>query len=154
MGGKFLAMEVKTKTMGTVNVDESQIVSFPNGLYGFEEYHKYAIIEAEYKPFYWLQWLDEQNLAFIIVDPFLIVNDYELDIDDRTLCEIGIDSPGDVILFAIITVPADGSAVTANLQGPIVINRKNRTALQVILSDSKWTTKHNIIKTLNDKEKK
>lgn len=44
-------MEVKTKTMGTVNVDESQIVSFPNGLYGFEEYHKYAIIEAEYKPF-------------------------------------------------------------------------------------------------------
>ena len=84
----------------------------------------------------------------------MIVNDYELDIDDRTLCEIGIDSPGDVILFAIITVPADGSAVTANLQGPIVINRKNRTALQVILSDSKWTTKHNIIKTLNDKEKK
>ena len=70
MGGKFLAMEVKTKTMGTVNVDESQIVSFPNGLYGFEEYHKYAIIEAEYKPFYWLQSLDEQNLAFIIVDPF------------------------------------------------------------------------------------
>ena len=154
MGGKFLALEVKTKTMGTVNVDVSQIVSFPNGLYGFEEYHKYAIIEAEYKPFYWLQSLDEQNLAFIIVDPFLIVNDYELDIDDRTLCEIGIDSPGDVILFAIITVPADGSAVTANLQGPIVINRKNRTALQVILSDSKWTTKHNIIKTLNDKEKK
>ena len=147
-------MEVKTKTMGTGNVDEGQIVSFPNGLYGFEEYHKYAIIEAQYKPFYCLQSLDEQNLAFIIVDPFLIVNDYELDIDDRTLCEIGIDSPGDVILFAIITVPADGSAVTANLQGPIVINRKNRTALQVILSDSKWTTKHNIIKTLNDKEKK
>ncbi len=147
-------MEVKTKTLGTVQVEEKQIINFVNGLYGFEEYHRFAIIEAEYQPFYWLQSLDESNLAFIIVDPFLIVNDYELDIDDNALSEIGIDSPEDVVLFAIITIPADGSAVTANLQGPIVINRKNNIALQVILSDSKWTTKHNIIKVLNTKGKK
>ena len=147
-------MEVKTKTLGTVHVEEKQIINFVNGLYGFEEYHRFAIIEAEYQPFYWLQSLDESNLAFIIVDPFLIVNDYELDIDDNALSEIGIDSPEDVVLFAIITIPADGSAVTANLQGPIVINRKNNIALQVILSDSKWTTKHNIIKGLNTKGKK
>ncbi len=147
-------MEVKTKTLGTVQVEEKQIINFVNGLYGFEEYHRFAIIEAEYQPFYWLQSLDESNLAFIIVDPFLIVNDYELDIDDDALSEIGIDSPEDVVLFAIITIPADGSAVTANLQGPIVINRKNNIALQVILSDSKWTTKHNIIKGLNTKGKK
>ena len=147
-------MEVKTKTLGTVQVEEKQIINFVNGLYGFEEYHRFAIIEAEYQPFFWLQSLDESNLAFIIVDPFLIVNDYELDIDDNALSEIGIDSPEDVVLFAIITIPADGSAVTANLQGPIVINRKNNIALQVILSDSKWTTKHNIIKGLNTKGKK
>ncbi len=147
-------MEVKTKTLGTVQVEEKQVINFVNGLYGFEEYHRFAIIEAEYQPFYWLQSLDESNLAFIIVDPFLIVNDYELDIDDNALSEIGIDSPEDVVLFAIITIPADGSAVTANLQGPIVINRKNNIALQVILSDSKWTTKHNIIKGLNTKGKK
>ena len=147
-------MDVKTKTMGTVSIDEKQVITFDHGLFGFEDFHKFAIIEAEYLPFYWLQSLDEPGLAFIIVDPFLIVNDYELDIDDRTLWEIGIDSPADVILFAIITVPADGSAVTANLQGPIVINRKNNVALQVILSDSKWTTKHNIIKALNKKEAK
>lgn len=145
-------MDIKTKTMGTVSIDESQIVSFPSGLYGFEDYHRYAIIEAEYKPFFWLQSLDESSLAFLIVDPFLIASGYEIDIDDKTLCEIGIDSPADVILFSIITVPADGSAVTANLQGPIVVNRKNNMALQVILSDSKWTTKHNIIKSLKTKE--
>lgn len=147
-------MDVKTKTMGTVSIEEKQIITFPNGLYGFQEYHKFAIIEAEYQPFFWLQSIEEPGLAFLIVDPFLIVNDYELDIDDRTLSEIGIDSPGDVVLFAIITVPADGGPVTANLQGPLVINRKNNVALQVILSDSKWTTKHNIIKTLKNKETK
>ncbi|MGI5057669.1 flagellar assembly protein FliW [Treponema pectinovorum] len=147
-------MDVKTKTMGTVSIEENQIINFPEGLYGFHEYHKFAIIEAEYQPFFWLQSIEEAGLAFLIVDPFLIVNDYELDIDDKTLSEIGIDSPGDVVLFAIITVPSDGGPVTANLQGPLVINRKNNVALQVVLSDSKWTTKHNIIKTLKNKETK
>ena len=147
-------MEVKTKTMGTVTIDEKQIVEFPHGLFGFEDYHRYAVIEAEYQPFYWLQSLDESSLAFIMVDPFLIVADYELDIDDKTLLEIGLDSPQDVILFSIVTIPADGGPVTANLQGPVVINRRNNQALQVILSDSRWTTKHNIIKALKSKENK
>ncbi|MBR4450066.1 MAG: flagellar assembly protein FliW [Treponema sp.] len=147
-------MEVKTKTMGIVSIDETQIVEFPHGLFGFEDYHRYAVIEAEYQPFYWLQSLDESSLAFIMVDPFLIVADYELDIDDKTLLEIGLDSPQDVILFSIVTIPADGGPVTANLQGPVVINRRNNQALQVILSDSRWTTKHNIIKALKSKENK
>ena len=145
-------MELKTKTMGTVTIEEKQIVDFPKGLFGFEEYPRYAIINGEYEPFFWLQSVDESGLAFVMVDPFLIVSDYTLDIDDKTLSEIGISSPEDVVLFAILTVPVDGRAVTANLQGPIVINRKNGKALQVIVSDSRWTTKYNIIQALKSKE--
>ena len=143
-------MEVQTKTMGTVSVSDEHILTFPNGLFGFEEYHKYALIEAEYEPFFWLQSLDEKGLAFIVVDPFLIAKDYELDVDDKMLSEIELDSPADVIVFAIVTVPASGGPVTANLQGPLVINRKNQQALQVILPDARWTTKHNIIKALKE----
>ncbi|MBQ3671861.1 MAG: flagellar assembly protein FliW [Treponema sp.] len=141
-------MEVKTKTMGTVSVTDDKILTFPNGIFGFENYHKYALIDAEYKPLLWLQSLDEQNLAFLLIDPFLIEKNYELDVDDKMLFEIDIESPTDVIVFSIITVPNDGGPATANLQGPIVINKKNNQALQVILSDSKWSTKHNIIKSL------
>lgn len=141
-------MEVQTKTMGVVSVDDSRILNFPKGLFGFEDYHKYALIEAEYEPFFWLQSLDEKSLAFLLIDPFLIVNDYELDIDDKMLKDIGIVSPTDVYVWSVVTVPADGGPVTANLQGPLVVNRKTQAALQVILSDSKWTTKHNILKAL------
>ena len=42
-------MEVQTKTMGLVKVDESRLLNFPKGLFGFEDYHKYALIEAEYE---------------------------------------------------------------------------------------------------------
>ena len=146
-------MEVQTKTMGLVKVDESRLLNFPKGLFGFEDYHKYALIEAEYEPFFWLQSLDEKGLAFLLVDPFIIVNDYELDIDDKMLSDIGITSPADVYVWSVVTVPADGGPVPANLQGPLVVNRKTQTALQVILSDSKWTTKHNIIKALQARGK-
>lgn len=141
-------MEVKTKTMGTVEVSQDKIIEFPNGLLGFEDFHKYALIEAEYKPFYWMQSLDESGLAFLIVDPFIIAENYELDVDDKTLSEIDVTSSADVIVFAIVTVPANGGPVTANLQGPVVVNKKNNNALQVILSDTKWTTKYNIIRAL------
>ncbi len=147
-------MEVKTKTMGIVNVDEDKIIEFPNGIFGFESYHRYALLEAEYKPFVWMQSLDEQNLAFLLIDPFIIADNYELDVDDKTLYEIGIESPTDVVVYSIVTVPAEGGPVTANLQGPVVINRLNNNALQVIVSDSRWTTKHNIIRALKEKGEK
>ncbi len=144
-------MEVKTKTMGIVDVAEENIIEFPHGLLGFEEYKKYALIDSEYKPFLWMQSLEEPNLAFLIVDPFIIAPNYELDVDDRTLSDIDVTSAGDVIVFAIVTVPCDGGPVTANLQGPVVINRQNKKALQVILADSRWTTKYNIIRALKER---
>lgn len=144
-------MDVKTKTMGMKHVDQSQIVTFPEGLFGFEQYKKYAIIESEYTPFLWLQSVDDEKLAFLIVDPFIICADYEADIDDASLRKVGVKSPEDVIVMAIVTVHSDGSPITANLQGPLVINKKNNMCEQVILSDSRWTTRHDIIEALKQK---
>src|SRR5574344_2020795 len=141
-------MQVKTKTKGTVEVANEHIISIPSGLFGFEEYTDFALIDSEYQPLIWLQSLQDSNLAFLLIDPFIICSDYELDIDDKELSKIGIKDPSDVIVFAIVTVPSDGSAVTANLQGPLIINRTNKKCMQAIVNDSKWTTKHNIIEAL------
>jgi Uncharacterized protein conserved in bacteria len=141
-------MNVKTKTMGVKTVEQKQIVTFPEGLFGFEENKQYAILESEYNPFLWLQSLDDEKLAFLIVDPFMICADYEADIDDESLSRIGVKAPDDVIVMAIVTVPTDGSHITANLQGPVVINKKNNLCEQIILSDNRWTTKHDIIDAL------
>jgi len=51
----------------------------------------------------------------------------------------------------IVTIPPDGNPMTANLQGPVVINNKTMTAKQSILSDSKWKTRHDILAELNGK---
>lgn len=141
-------MQVQTKAMGTIEVAKERIITIPSGLFGFEEYTDFALMDSEYQPLIWLQSLQDKNLAFLLIDPFLICAEYEVDVDDKSLAKIGITNPADVIVFAIVTVPQDGSPVTANLQGPLIMNKKTRQCIQAILNDPKWTTKHNILEAL------
>lgn len=141
-------MRVHTKAYGSIEVDERQRITFPKGLLGFEKFRDYILLDAERQPFYWLQSLDVERVAFVLVNPFLFRSDYELDIDDSELSEIGIKNPDDALIFTIVTIPTDGSPMTANLQGPIVINKEGRLARQSVLSDPRWKTKHDIVAEL------
>jgi len=138
-------MEIKTKALGTVTIEEDQIITLSEGFYGFKKYHRFALLDAKQKPFIWIQSLDDAQLAFIAIDPFIFRPDYELDIDDSLLEPLGIESPSDVLVFALVTVPSDGSAITANLQGPLIINKKNKKAMQLVIGGEKWKTKHDIV---------
>ena len=147
-------MQVSTKMMGTVYVDNDCIINIPDGLFGFEEYKDFALVESEYQPFIWLQSLQDLNLAFLLIDPFLIEPNYEADIDDKELARIDITDPSDVVVFTIVTIPNDGSAVTANFQGPLIINKKNKKCMQAVLDNPRWTTKHNIVEAVKMREGK
>ena len=128
---------------------ETVKIDFPNGLFGFESYIKFSLIEAEYKPFYWLQSEEDKTLSFLVVDPFIFFDEYELDIDDNSLKSIGVKSPSDVVVLTIITIPGNNEKITANLQGPLVINKTNNLGMQFVLSDPKWTTKHELVAKQN-----
>ncbi|MBQ1198272.1 MAG: flagellar assembly protein FliW [Spirochaetaceae bacterium] len=124
---------------------ETVKIDFPNGLFGFEGYTKFTLIEAEYKPFYWLQSEQDKTLSFLVVDPFIFFDDYELDIDDNSLKSIEVKTPADVVVLTIITIPGNNGKITANLQGPLVINKTNNLGMQFVLSDPKWTPKHELV---------
>jgi len=140
-------LKVKTKAYGAIDVDERQKISFPQGLLGFETLKDYVLLDAERQPFYWLQSLDVEQIAFIIINPFLFRPDYELDIDDDLLKDIGITSPEKALIFSIVTIPPIGP-MTANLQGPLIINKDTRVGKQGILVDQRWKTKHDILAEL------
>ena len=144
-------MELITKARGKITVTEDHLITIPAGLFGFEQYTKYALVDSDYEPFLWLQSCEDPSLAFLIVDPFLICSEYETDIDDASLKKIGITKPEDIIIMTIVTVPHDGSAITANFQGRLVINKKNHECMQAILNDNRWSTKVDIVKALNKK---
>jgi flagellar assembly factor FliW len=141
-------VKVATKAYGLIDVDERQKIIFPQGLFGFENLTEYLLLDAERQPFYWLQSIDVEQVAFVLVSPFLFRPDYEVNISNDELAEIGINSPEKALIFSIVTIPPDGGPMTANLQGPLIINRDTRTGKQAVLADTRWKTKHDIMAEL------
>ena len=141
-------MKIATKAYGLIDVDDRQKITFPQGLFGFEKLKDYLLLDAERQPFYWLQSMDDEDVAFVLVNPFLFRPDYEVNISNEELDGIGIRSPEKALIFSIVTIPQDGSPMTANLQGPLIINRDTRMGKQAVLTDDRWKTKHDIMAEL------
>jgi flagellar assembly factor FliW len=141
-------VKVATKAYGLIEVDPRQKIIFPQGLFGFESFKEYMLLDAERQPFYWLQSVDVEGIAFILINPFLFRPDYEVNINNEELADIDILSPEKALIFSIVTIPPGGGPMTANLQGPLIINRDTRTGKQAVLTDSRWKTKHDVMAEL------
>ena len=141
-------MLVQTKPYGEIDVDERQMIYFPFGILGFENLKNYVLIDAKQQPFYWLQSLDVLEIAFVLINPFLFRPDYSIDVPDEELDEIQIESEKDILVFAIVTIPENQSKMTANLQGPIIINKKLKQGRQAISTNRKWGIRHTILEEL------
>ncbi|MDR3114149.1 MAG: flagellar assembly protein FliW [Treponema sp.] len=141
-------MKVATKAYGVIEADPCQEIIFSRGLLGFAGYKQYVLLDAERQPFYWLQSVDEENIAFIVINPFLFRPDYEVNIDNEELLEIGLSDPSKTLILSILTIPPEGGVMTANLQGPLVINRDTRFGMQAVLSDPRWKIKHDVLAEL------
>ncbi|MDR1220164.1 MAG: flagellar assembly protein FliW [Treponema sp.] len=138
-------MRVNTKFLGEIDIDDQQKVFFPKGLYGFEKCAEFAIFNTGQPPFYYFQSLENKDVCFILLDPFLFRPDYEVDIAQEEMSVIGIQEPEQAAVFVIATIPGDGGAITANLQGPLVINEETRRGCQIVLTDPRWKTRHDIV---------
>jgi flagellar assembly factor FliW len=141
-------MRARTKPFGEIEVSEKQRLEIPDGLFGFEELKSYVILDASQQPFYWLQSLDRPSVAFVLLDPRVFMSDYRLDVAEEDLEALGVRSPEEVLDFVIVTVPGDPRDMTANLQGPLVVNRKTRAARQCISRNPDYSVKHRIMDSL------
>jgi flagellar assembly factor FliW len=144
-------MTIQSKAYGSVEIDERQRILFPFGILGFENLKVYALLDAAQQPFYWLQSLDVREIAFVLISPAIFRPDYEVKVFDDELSEIGLESVEDenALIFAIVTIPENQSKMTANLQGPIIINKETKQGRQLINSDPRWKTKHLILEELS-----
>lgn len=129
-----MTKEIETKPFGKMVIDERQILDFPDGILGFENYTQFALIEENQEsPFKWLQSLTELDLAFIVIQPDLFAPDYKPVLGQEDLDGIGLVSLDEAVVMTIVTIPNDNpQKMTANLQGPVVINPKNGKAKQFI----------------------
>lgn len=141
-------MRIETKPFGTIEVDERQLLTFPQGLYGFDHLREFALLDADRPPFYWLQSLEESRTAFVLINPYVVRSDYLLEVPDEDVELIGNPPGEDILVFAIVTIPTDGSEITCNLQGPLIINRSERIGHQSISLHPAYHTKHGILEEM------
>ena len=147
-------MKLKTKPYGEIEVNEQQKVHLPEGIIGFEDIHDYYLLDSKEGPFYWLQAAEFPELAFLLINPKLFKEDYKLSVKESDLNSMNLESKNDLLDFTIVTVPEDPAKISANLMGPIVLNRKTRVAKQVISENDEYGIKHYLLEEMkNEKEK-
>ena len=149
-------MILKTKYFGELEVEETEIYHFKHGVPGFEQVKRFVLInnEEEGSPFKWLQGVDEPRPAFVIVDPFAIRKDYEVELKDEVLEELDIKDAADVSVYCIVVVPDDISKMTVNLQAPLILNTVSHKGRQFILDTDRYGVRHYILEELQAQEEK
>lgn len=126
-------MQIETR-FGTSETHEEKIINFPAGLPGFEELHRFIIIEASNtKPIYWLQSVEDKDIALPVIISFAVLNDYNINIRENELDDLCVESKNDLLVLNVVVIPEDMTKMTVNLAAPVVINAKRGIGKQIII---------------------
>src|SRR5690625_4291068 len=129
-------MKIKTKYFDEVTISEADIITFPNGLLGFPDEKKFIGLDIPDNPsFLVLQSINDASIAFIVIPPHQLYQNYELKIDEATLALLEIESEQEVTLLSIVTLKENFTDSTINLQAPIIINHHKKLAKQYITNN-------------------
>lgn len=145
-------MKIKTKVFGEVTIDDDKVIHFPAGIIGFPDMTEFALIHDEDKgtgSIHWLQSMQEAAFAMPVMDPLIVKPDYNPEIEDELLSQIGKLDPEEILVLVTVTVPSDLTKMSVNLRGPIIINAAERKACQVIVEGEAYAVKYPIYDILN-----
>ena len=146
-------IKINTKRFGEMEFPEDSVVKVIGGLIGLSGYENFIIIRYEdNSPFYWLQCVEEPELALVMVNPLLFKADYDPPIPLSVTQELDIQAAGELTVFVIVTIPAGNPQdMTANLLGPLVVNPRSRRAKQLVLDDRLYSHRYRVIETQTSK---
>jgi len=128
-------MKIETSMFGAVDVQDDQEIRFVQPIIGFPGLLRYVLIDTG-GGIRWLQSLDDATVVFPVVDPFGIKPDYDVEIPGADAEALEMKSVDEVQLWCITVLSGSKEEVRANLRAPIVLNRRNGKAKQVVLPDS------------------
>ncbi len=146
---------VNTKPFGEMEIYSKDIISFPDGIFAFENLKDYVLLSTKKElSFRWLQSLEEKSIAFLMADPVEFLPDYFPKIPKENLELIQITTKQEMSLFCIVTIPNNyPEKMTINLQGPVIINFSKMLAAQFISEDPSHQVRQPLFSLLNTNEK-
>lgn len=138
-------MKIQSTILGEVEASESEILTFENGLPGFENEKNFILLSIEGNEVYQiLQSINSKEVGFVTVNPYLFTSDYNFDLNESTVKALNIESQEDIIVLTIVTVKEPFNASTVNLKAPIIINTRSKKAKQCILENADYPIRYSI----------
>lgn len=140
-------MILNTTYHGIREYEEKDIISFKNGIPGFENLKHFIIFPVEENEMFSIMHsMEDKSIGLVVVSPFNVMKDYEIDISDEIIGFLSIKSGADVMLWNTVSLNSDISKITVNMRAPIVINIKSNLGEQIILNDERYLIKQPLYK--------
>jgi flagellar assembly factor FliW len=142
-------MHIQTAVFGELDISEDRIITFPEGIPGFENLTKFVIIILDQtKPFLWLQSVDD-DVSIPVISPFDIDRDYSPSVDDALFEEIQLHREEDLLVLVVAVIPPVITRMTANMAAPILINIAENLGRQVLVEDGEYPIRCPIFETVS-----
>ncbi len=126
---------------GEVEYDPENLLTFPAGMIGFPNLRKFIVMPNKKKgPLFWIQSIDDPQIAFVLTDPTNFFLDYAVVPDASERTYLHVDPEENCFVLSVVTIPPD-QKITVNLAAPILFSPSTNRAIQVILEDSKFSAK-------------
>lgn len=142
-------MIIENTRFGTMEINDEKIITMVRSIPGFSGRDRYIILNREESnPFLWYQCVDDSQLAFVLLNPYLVEPDYSVDLK-AILSEISWEQEEEknLAVFVIVNVPPGApDKMTANLMAPIIINTERLEAVQMVCQDSPYSHQYPIYK--------
>jgi flagellar assembly factor FliW len=126
---------------GEIEYDPNNLLHFPAGIIGLPNLRDFVVMPNKKNgPLFWIQSIDEPEMAFVLTDPTNFFLDYSVKPDSLQRQSLAITEEDQCYSLTVVTVPPD-QKVTLNLAAPILFAPKSNRAIQVILENSPYKTK-------------
>ena len=159
-------MLLNTKHFGEIDYDENTIITFEEGMPGFDDTQFLLLADNPNDLFCWLQSVEDGDLAFVLMDVKQVMPEYDPQIEPEMLESLTDDAAGGsgaarrsgatkgpgaknskasaFSYYNIAVVPDDLQKMRVNLKAPVVINTVARKGKQVIASNEDYSLRHYI----------
>ncbi|MBK7229994.1 MAG: flagellar assembly protein FliW [Ignavibacteriales bacterium] len=123
-------MKINTHQFGEVEYSEDLVINFAEGLFGFENLHKYLFIKTEDELFYWLNSVEQPDIAFALIG-LRIIDEKFPTIEENEA-------------FGIVTFSKNPADVKVNLKAPVYVNQDSKSGFQKIIDSDKYPIAYNL----------
>jgi flagellar assembly factor FliW len=135
-------MNIQSQRFGTLEVNEDELLSFPQGVIGFPSEQRFALVPHHGSGYIaWLQSVTTPELAFPVVSAHAFGDQYPDVSVAPAASEAGLEGPEDALAVMVVLCALSNQPATVNLLAPILVNAATRRGAQVILEGTRFSTR-------------